>query len=241
MNERTEALLRSYKPELAIVVYKGGVTNNDDYYLESHVVNDKGQLLEGRPLMQDTLNGIVDVFFDDRANRAQVGGIIPESLLKFEVLPGGNHELIWYRLEEKRQLFFSPGLHIPSGTAWVPALIYHAKKSSLSVYAITDTSRPVDSTKLYKAPFHNVNSEGDVCLGSAKVKRPDTKTYDSIMKYWEDMFWLSEFSHLAQNGNPTKSNLTLLWKQLIGKETKWSDFKTSELVLIKGQTLTDIL
>lgn len=241
MNERTEALRKKYKPVLAVTVYKGegGFSNDKSYYLESHVINDRGQLLEGKPLKQQTLSEIVDVFFDERQNQVKITGLIPYNLLLFEIAHGGKYEMIWYRPEEQRQLFFSESLHIPSGVAWVPALLYRVQSNSLDVFALADNSRPEPVTKLFHAPFHNVNG-GDVCLGSASVKKPDQKTFHTIMKYWEDMFWLSEFSHLAAANNPTRSNLTLLWKQLIGKQKKWGDFKPAELKPMKI-TFEDLL
>ena len=31
-----------------------------------------------------------------------------------------------------------------------------------------------------------------------------------IAENWENLFWMSEFSHLGANGNPTRSNLVLV-------------------------------
>lgn len=241
MNDLTDALIREYKPKLAIIAYTPGEDGGNwtDTYLESHVIDSSGKLLEGKPLKQETLDGIVDVFFDERQNRSAITGLLPDNLLKYEPLPGGNIEMIWYRPEEKRNLFFSEQLHIPSGEAWVPALIYHAERKSLNIYALNSNDRPKENTQLYHAPFHNINSDGNVCLGSAKVKKEKRNTYQSLMKYWEDMFWLSEFTHLAGHENITKTNVNTLWKKLIGKETKWSSI--DELKPIKKTTLKDLL
>lgn len=242
MNERTEALTKKYKPVLVISVYKGedGYSNNRSYYLESHNINERGQLLEGKPLKQETLSEIVDVFFDERQNQVKITGLIPDNLLLFEIARGGKYEMVWYRPAEKRHIFFSDKLHIPSGIAWVPAMLYRVDGNSLDVYALSTDDRPIPATKLLHAPFHNVATDGSVCLGSAAVKKPDKKTYETMMKYWEDLFWLSEFSHLAAAVNPTKSNLSLLWKQLIGKEKKWNEFKPAELKPTK-MTFADFL
>lgn len=237
MNARTEALTTNYKPRLAVIVFSGGDTSRD-YYLESHEINDQGQLLEGKPLMQETLDDIVDEFFDERKNSSAISGIIPISLLQYDVLPGGHYNMTWYRPAEKRHMFFAEKLHIPSGPAWVPALLYHVEKKTLSVFALATDQRPYPDSKQWQAPFHNVYADGTVCLGSAKVEKPSKRTYESLMKYWEDLFWLSEFTHLAGNENPTKSNLNTIWNKLIGTETRWSEM--DELVQIKA-TLKDIL
>lgn len=220
MNERTDTLLKTYKPRLAIIAHSTG----NEWYLESHVINEKGQLLEGKPLQQETIQGIVDTFFDERQNSVQFGGVIPYNLIRFDVLPGGQYSMMWYRPEEQRQLFFSASLNLPSGKAWVPALLYQVTRRSLSVYALASNERPDEKTKLFQAPFHNVHNDGSVCLGSAKVKKPVEKSYAAAMKYWEDMFWFSEFSHLNGTTNPAKTNINSLWKKMVHKpDQKWSD------------------
>lgn len=226
MNDLTEALLKSYKPRLAIIAYTPTLEDWNKCYLESHAIDAKGRLLEGKPLKQDTIQEMVDVFFDDRQNSQQLTGLIPSNLLKFEILPGGHYEMIWYRPQEVRQMFFEDGLKIPNGKAWQPALIYSVSRRDLSVFAITSDERPGENTLLYRAPYHNTNKEGEVCLGSAGqgVKKPASRNYKDQMKYWEDIFWLSEFSHLAGSKNPTKSNLNLLWKKMLADEKlTWQD------------------
>ena len=48
--------------------------------------------------------------------------------------------------------------------------------------------------------------------GSANIDLPKNLTYESLLQYWEKKFWLTEFSHLGGNGNPTRSNLVLVTK-----------------------------
>jgi PRTRC genetic system protein B len=238
MNHLTDSLLKTFQPRIAIVAY---ATSDgwQECYLESHEISKEGKLLEGKPLKQETLEGIVDIFFNERQNRVNIGGLIPENLLSFNILPGGHYEMIWYRPEEQRQLYFSETLKIPNGTAWVPELIYSVEKDRLSIYAIKNNNvRPGADVQLFNGPFHNVTG-GSVCLGSAKVKKPTNKSYENLMKYWEDMFWLSEFTHLGGSENPTKSNLNILWKKIISKKLKWSS--VDELTPLKNKKLSDLL
>jgi PRTRC genetic system protein B len=224
MNDLTETLLKSYSPRLAIIAYTSTINDWHECYLESHEINEKGQLLEGKPLQYETIEGIVDVFFDQRQNRVEFGGLLPDNLLQFVILPGGKYKMMWYRPVEQRHIYFAEQLHINSGTAWIPSLVYKVDNNHLSVYALTRQSgRPKEDEEIFLSPFHNVSYEGAVCLGSAKVKKPEKKTYASVMKYWEDMFWLSEFSHLAGAKNPTKNNLSNVWKRLIDSNIKWED------------------
>jgi len=222
MNGATEQLLRGFKPTMAVVVYSSEIGNSKDFYLESHEINGEGKMMEGKPLMQQTLNEIVDVFFDDRQNSSKLGGFIPENLLQYELLPGGNYQMVWWQPAQVKHLFFAPALKIKSGLANVPALIYKVERRQLSVFFFFNAAATTEKTVLYRAPFHNVDTEGMVCLGSAKVKKPVQRTYQLEMKYWEDMFWLSEFTHLNGATNPTKTKLDIIWRKLIGnKRQKW--------------------
>ncbi|MFL5810053.1 MAG: hypothetical protein ACJ749_11070 [Flavisolibacter sp.] len=220
---RTELLLSQFKPEVAIVVYKS--TTEEQYYLESHEFNSTGGLMEGKPLKEETISGMVDVFFDEKRNKIKVNGYIPENVISFETLPGGQYHFVWYRPAEIRVMHFAPHLKIPTGKTWVPATLYIVSRGDLIVYALKKNSRPDLKTPLFRAPFHNVSDSGHVCLGSAKVKRPTTNTYESLMKYWEDLFWLSEFTHLNGAKNPAKSDLGKVYQRLMKSKTKlkWSD------------------
>ena len=237
LNNRTETLLQTYKPKMSIVVYSSGY----DYYLESHTVTEDGKLSEGKPLLQETIQGIVDVFVNEHQNTAKIKGLIPDNLLSFELRPGGDYKMVWFRPAEIKFLHFAPQLKLKSAQAWVPAMLYVARNNTLGVFALKSNTRPTDLTKLYRAPFHNVSTDsGSVCLGSANVKKPKQLTYASIQQYWEDLFWLSEFTHL--NGvNPVKSKLFNVWKQLLASKTKlkWSDI--NELVLLENMSLKNIL
>lgn len=238
MNHRTNLLTSSYSPQLSIVVYKSESEN--EFFLESHSINEQGQILEGKPLLQETLQGIVDVFFDERKNTSAIQGIIPDNLLSYTLLPGGNYRMVWFRPAEIRVIHFAKELKLDTNRCWVPAIVYLAERDDLSVYALKANTRPTENTKLFTAPFHNVADDGDVCLGNSIVKKPAVKTYLSLMKYWEDLFWLSEFTHL-NGSNKTKSDMGKVWKRLLASKTKikWSD--TKELLPYEKNTLQSIL
>ncbi len=237
-NERTELMLSTFVPQLAITVYKSKL--KEEYYLESHNVNEQGAILEGKPLLQETMQGIVDVFFDERRNMQNIKGILPDNLLSFEPLPGGYYKMIWHRPAELRVMHFVKELKLPTAKTWVPAMVYVAHTKGLFVYALKSNSRPKEATRLYRAPFFNVNDFGSVCLGNAQVQKPKEKTYLNLMKYWEDLFWLSEFTHM--NGdNKTKSNMNSVWSRLLKSKTKlkWNDI--DELVPYENKQLKILL
>lgn len=232
MNERTEILMTTFKPELSIMVYR---SEEDKYYLESHSINKSGAVLEGKPLRQETINEIVEMFFSDRKETTNIGGPVPENLMLFTQLPGGDYKMIWWRLPEQRTLHFAAPLRIGTGRAWVPGIIYMVEKQKLSVYAFKGLTKPSEITPLYRPPFHNVSEKGAVCLGNATVKKPLVRSFANTMKYWEDLFWLSEFSHLNGATNPTKSDLGKLWKRLIRSKgkLKWKGLGTE----LKGMNI----
>ncbi len=234
MNSRTELLTSVYKPVVAIMVYK----YDHNYYLESHDVNDKGEILSGKPLLQETIQGMVDVFFDERKNRQAITGIIPENLLSFSPLPGGRYRMAWFRPEEQRVIHHSTALNIATGIASVPALLYVADSDDLSVYALKSSKRPDENSKIYRAPFFNVADGGDVCLGSANVKKPESLTYASLIKYWEDLFWLSEFTHVNGGQKIKSPDLKSLWRQLIKDSGR--KFPKEELIPMK-EKLNDLI
>jgi PRTRC genetic system protein B len=239
---RNELLLSSFNPALSIIVYEDKSNTGDrKYYLESHEINDKGQVMAGRPLMQETIQGIVDTFFDENQNRSKVGGLMPDNLLSFSAQPGGYYDMTWYRPAEKRFIHFAKQLKLKSGEAWVPPIIYHVSRKSLAVYALKSNQRPVEATNLLRAPFHNVNDDGAVCLGNAQVFKPKEKTFTAYMKYWEDLFWLSEFSHLNGAGNPTKSSLSKVWTRMVNSKCKLKWSAIDELQATKGYTLKKLI
>ena len=235
-NSRTELFMKTYNPQLSIVVYK----SETDYYLESHDINEKGQIMEGKPLKQETIQAIVDVFFNERLQIAKITGMMPENMLSFAALPGGESKMLWYRPAEVRVIHFAKQLKLPIAKCWVPAMLYMVQKNSLSVFALPTNTRPKEHTKIFMAPFHNVGDSGIVCLGNATIQKPKIKTYANIMQYWEDLFWLSEFTHL-NGSNKTVSDLNKVWKKLIASKTKlkWSEMK--ELKPLEKLTLQHFL
>lgn len=211
-------------PEMAIIVNSVGYRT---YYLERRdIVN--GKMTAGVPLTTKCLTDIVSTLSSDRTDI--IHGAIPANMLYADSRKGFER-YVWYREPEKRHVYFKSGLNIPNGEMWVPGLIYSVQGTTLSMYAYKGR-RPKD--KLFHAPFFNT-SEG-VCLGSAKVEKPEELTYEAVMQYWEDMFWKSEFTHIW-GANPIKGNLALITKQCIESGCR---FPEAELLPIRT-TLKSIM
>lgn len=71
----------------------------------------------------------------------------------------------------------------------------------------------METTPLFRAPFFNVTGSS-VCLGSSSLEKPQNPTFLSLLEYWEKRFWLTEFSHLGGNVNPTVSNLVIVTENI---------------------------
>ena len=98
------------------------------------------------------------------------------------------------------------------GTFNLPGIVYHVKNGSMDVFAFKG-KRPVETTPLFRAPFFNVTGSS-VCLGSSSLEKPQNPTFLSLLEYWEKRFWLTEFSHLGGNVNPTVSNLVIVTENI---------------------------
>ncbi len=122
---RTDLLKSTYNPEIAVVVYKSK-SNDRDYYLESHDISLDGRMGAGKPLLQETLQAMVDVFFDDKQNSQKIKGLLPENVLHFSHQAGGNYDLIWFRPAEQRIVHFASQLKLEIANCWVPAMLYKA-------------------------------------------------------------------------------------------------------------------
>lgn len=214
MNRITKDLTACVKPELAVIVYRYKGDDGDScYYLERRDIDNSGKMGAGIPLTEECVSGIARSFSSN--DRSVVHGEIPTNML-YADCRHGMERYVWYRKPEKRNIFFTEGLEIPSGLISIPGLVYKVENKELYVFSYI-TKRLTSKTQLYRAPFFNVYTDGKICLGNAKVKRSQECTYSGIMEYWEAMFWKSEFSHLLGT-NPVRSNLSSLYKKLINTD-----------------------
>lgn len=202
-----EASQRDFCPSLAIIVYESD--EEESYYLESHDIED-GKLGAGVPLSMECISDIAKSFSAEHSITPH--GKIPGNLLYADDRIG-HQRYVWYNPPCKQHMFFHKKLNIPDGIYCIPGIIYEAKESGLNLYAF-EGDTPTE--KLFKAPFFNT-TDGRVCLGTTRIEYPSNPSYQDIMKYWENKFWLTEFTHLGGTNNPTRNNLVTVTKQ--SKET----------------------
>lgn len=189
LNSYTEV----FKPRLAIIGYEGNQQRTQEWYFESHPI-ENGKMLEGRPLQQETLHAVMGLMYDKKRAEMNIHKFIPQNLIYADVKDGGDFTLVWYRPEERRAMFFAHQQELKNGVAWVPAMIYCANRKQLRVYAIDKDDYPTEETRLFQAPYYNTGGSGLVCLGSAKAQKPQLPSYENMMAYYEALFWGSEFS-----------------------------------------------
>lgn len=193
----------------ALVFYKSSLSDGGAYV--EHRPIKGGQMGAGAPLEVKVLGKImkaVDKFAKDTTSMAMLHGVIPENLL-YASASLDSYRLVWYRKPEKRMMYFVEGLAIPNGEMDIPGLVYSTDGRGLRVFAFKGTK---PKKVLFYAPFFNVSDH--VCLGNAKMQKPREQTYENWMRYWEDMFWKSEFAHILGN-NPINGNLSIVTKECI--------------------------
>lgn len=228
----TDKINGSFKPELAVIVYKW----NSEYYLESHEIKE-GVMGAGLPMKEECIQDMVEFFKGKERKEALISGPVPETLL-FCKWGLETKTIVWFNPPRIRKMSFTKELSIQNGNAWQPSLVYVLEDGELTVYAMTCKGRPSDKEQLFRAPYHNVSDDGSVCLGSAKTTKPKEITYTNLIDYYEKLFWQSEFSHLAGNDTPVKGNVNTYWKAAIKSGAK---FDNKILLSGKNQSLNAIL
>jgi PRTRC genetic system protein B len=203
---------QDFKPLQAIIVYQQNLSghNGDNYYLETRRIH-KNKMMEGTPMTKSALSKIVEEINTKEIERIHCDGILPSNLLYWGK-KNLNVELVWYVKSSWKSLSFSKHLGIKDGKIIAPTLVFKLSGNTLSVFAVK-TKTPKENTILYKAPFHNVNEVGQICMGTAKVvKSSEIKT---IMKSYEDGFFQSKFTEIHGGGTPIKANLNIILNECV--------------------------
>jgi PRTRC genetic system protein B len=230
MNKMTREIARMMRPTAALIAYSSEDENwQKDYYLEFRKIGKEGMMDAGKPVSIKFVQSLAESFCVESSSVPY--GEIPKGLLYVNTREGN---YVWHTSLCRKYLYFKSSLNIPNGEYSIPGLVWQVKRESLHLFAYK-TKRLTSGTQLYAAPFFNVNpNSGSVCLGNAKLKLPEKLTFPMFIKYWEEKFFLSEFSHLLGD-NPTKTNLVLVTMNSI------MAFDNDELIPIKKLKLKNLL
>ena len=204
MNELTNQIRQIMVPKAALIAYE---CRNNNYscsqnYLELHPINEKGRMGAGIPVTYDFMNSLVESYTESMNGIPH--GRVPSNMLWCDTRKG-HERYVWYNPPQKRKMYFKENLNIPDGSFNVPGVIYAVERGHMNIHAFKGKA-PEEKTELYLAPFFNV-TDSSVCLGNSSLEKPQDMDFHGLQEYWEKRFWLSEFSHLGGNRNPTGSNL----------------------------------
>ena len=223
MNELTQKLRTTFVPKAALIAYEYGASYSKEYYLELPPINGKGKMGAGTPVTHEFMNDIASSY-SEAMNRIPHGGI-PDNLL-FADTRKGQDKYVWFNPPGRRRMFFHKNLNMKDGEYNLPGLVYIISNDKLCMYAFKG-KKPGGNTDLFLAPFFNVSSTW-VCLGSSQLEKPQSPSFKELLDYWEKRFWLSEFSHLSSEGNPTEHNLVRVLEDAAKSPFDMNELKTAK-------------
>ena len=226
-----------YHPKSALVFYETKGTETD-MYVEHFDMDSNGMPINAHPLTIKEANILAkSLQTDEEKNTAflKSKGILPTNVLHINPnLDKGT--VLWYTKAQQRQLYFVDGLDIPNGMAQVPAMLWLASKSSLTVFALANDRRPTEKTPLHYVPFFNIYEKGNVCMGTVSIDIKNSASVEEFIQAWEHYFFNSYFSHSLCE-NLTKTNIVNLWKDLINTDKPFP----KEVLKKNNKTLKNLL
>ncbi|SRR6266498_3294360 len=205
MRNITSIFSNIYLPDKALVLYRS-ISKESDVYVEAYDMDDNGKSINVHPLslkeaaeLAAHLNTSTDLNKDFLTTK----GLLPDNLLYLKSNKQGF--AVWFTPSHKLQLFFKEALLIPCGEAFVLAMVWKAERETLHVYAIANDKKSSINTSLYHAPFFNVYSNGNVCMGSVDVEIETNCCLEDFIKMWQSYFFNSYFSHMVSEHIPVKT------------------------------------
>ena len=216
MKDITSTFGTLYNPVKAFVLYEKQAEEKS-IYVESYDINAQGNPINAHPLSlkeSTELANALDTSDELKRNFLKSSGLLPKNVLFIN--PDHDGYAVWYTPARRENLFFIEGLNIPNGKASLPALLWKASKTSLSIYALKDDVEINLDTELYKAPFFNIHEQGKVCMGTVKIDVKPDCLLEEFISQWERYFFNSYFSHLIASTSPVKGNIIQLWQSLVG-------------------------
>lgn len=215
MTNITSLFEDTYLPKMAIIIYKN-TFQDTDYYVESYDMDENGTPINAHPLSlaeASALAKALDTSKELQKSFLKPAGLLPENLLYLD--PSNRGCAIWHTPPHQQELFFAGDLGIDNGKAHIPALLWKASKTELSLFALTGTAKPEVATPLYHAPFFNLHQDGRVCMGTVEIEITEETSLEAFMESWQHYFFNSYFSHLIDEHNPVKGNMVQLWQQQV--------------------------
>ncbi len=229
MKFEADSLGDQYNLTHALLVYQSRASR--DAYATKHPI----ELMDGKPMIRPGSP------LTEGDYKALIEGLKPKDRPSIEwndpaILARGMGRLIWWTPPRKRAMFFKASSHSlvefsGKGTCPTPGLVFMAAARTLHVFAFKGDAAPTRQTQLFQAPFFNVWSNGQVCVGNAMLPEDDQR---NDLEAWERFFFGSNFTHPNFR---QKDRLTLgvepcaFWQKQLNRPAK--TFPESVLVDIK--------
>jgi PRTRC genetic system protein B len=214
----------NFIPKAAMIIYEssteqreefmnGGAKTDDKLYVESHQIDEKGNILAGQALTEEAANQLGKKLY--KYQQKLISGLIPDNLLYID-WQNDKPVLVWWTPSQQVDAFYTQGLKIPDGKINVPPLVWKWDHSrySLQLWSHKEDRCPGLNDVLHHAPFHNVNERATVCLGGNGQKLlKKAATFIEIIKAAQTVFWRTRFS-AVQNQSAITGNLNTLHHSL---------------------------
>lgn len=221
MNNITSDFEEIYVPKKALMIYQTLATEPDTF-VEAYDIDQKGFPVNAHLLTDVESISLAQSLASSKElknNYMQCSGLLPENLLFIDLNFSGY--AVWYTPPQKVSLYFKDQLAIPCGQAFIPALIWKADKDKLWVFAHKGNAKPRLDSPLFYAPFFNIHSDGEICMGNVEVDFSKGYFLEEFILKWQQNFFNSYFSHGLAGHKPAKSNIVQLWNSLIGSPKKF--------------------
>ena len=219
----------TYALQRAILLYRHDEGRGPRCIATIHDVQDTatGPLIgPGECVQPEAISLLVSELFHRREGLAPVDP---------RILASGLSGVLWHCPPRRAHLWFKP--HLPdadltalSGEMFPhPHLVFYAGEDGMGVYAVRTADRITLKTPLYRAPYWNLSSAGDLCTGSARL--PAFGTGPAQLAAYEKAFFASNFTHPNVHGGTEGEGArlekltlhpgghTALWKSLKGRRT----------------------
>lgn len=128
------------------------------------------------------------------------------AFLSGNILGYDDTTLIWYRPASNAEMTVKDQRVVVA----LPALVFAIRRGTLRVAALKTNERPTLATKLFHSGFPNVGDNGRWCSGGNRVpEMPDLLKIDA----YEEMFFISPFTHAGGSGLKGIDNVMDFWGQ----------------------------
>lgn len=176
------------KAKYAILLYGD---DNIKYAESGKVVN--GRLTAFQPLSNTALKGMLRTIKVKEDYQFVLQSTFPSNLLYISP-----HKIVWTSESKMREI----DIYGETYKVKIPTVVFmYDTQGALKVFC-SKKAKVDGNTPLCHCPLMNINGSGGMCWGSNK--KPNSKHAESVMKYVEQMFWDSGFTHYNHSAYANK-------------------------------------